>query len=105
MAQELNEGNFQSEVLESDVPVLVDFWSPTCGPCRKLGPVIDKLATQNEGSAKVVKVDVSTNMGLAEKYNVQYLPTVMVFKAGEVHESQVGLVGPDKLQAMIDSAR
>ncbi len=104
MAQELNEGNFQSEVLESDIPVLVDFWSPTCGPCRQLGPVIDKLATANEGSAKVVKVDVSSNMGLAETYNVQYLPTIMVFKNGEVLQTQVGLTPPDKLQQMIDSA-
>jgi thioredoxin 1 len=104
MTQELNEANFSTEVLESDVPVLVDFWSPTCGPCRQLAPVIDKLATANEGTAKVVKVDVSSNMGLAEKFNVQYLPTIMVFKGGEVVGTQVGVAPPEKLQKMIDSA-
>ena len=62
------------------------------------------MATDNEGSAKVVKVDVSSNMGLAETYNVQYLPTIMVFKGGEVVDTQVGLAAPEKLQQMIDSA-
>lgn len=104
MAQELNEGNFQTEVLDAQMPVLVDFWSPTCGPCRQLSPVIDKLAKDNEGTAKVVKVDISDNMGLAERYNIQFLPTLLLFKNGEVIETQVGLVPPDKLQKMINAA-
>ncbi len=66
--------------------------------------MIDKLANDNQGSAKVVKVDVTNNMGLAERYQIQFLPTLVLFKGGEVVDTQVGLVAPDKLQKMIDSA-
>lgn len=104
MALDLNEGNFDMEVLDSKVPVLVDFWSPTCGPCRKMAPLIDKLANDYAGTAKVAKVDVSDNFGLAERYGIQYLPTLIVFKDGQPVDTQVGAQGPEKLQAMINSA-
>ncbi len=103
MAHELTEDTFDDVVLQSQTPVLVDFWAPTCGPCRKLGPVIDKLSQDNDGKAKVVKVDVNQNMSLAAKYGVTMLPTLLVFKGGEVVETQVGLVPAPKLQEMIDA--
>ena len=104
MALELNDGNFDTEVLEASETVLIDFWSPTWGPCRKLGPVIDELATQNEGKAKVAKLDVSGNMTLAAKYKISMLPTIVVVKGGEVVNTHVGLASLDQLQGMIDDA-
>ena len=92
MAVELNETNFDTEVLNQDNPVLIDFWAPTWGPCRKLGPVIDELATDNEGKAKVVKVNVNENMPLAAKYKISMLPTIVVVKGSEVVETHVGPV-------------
>ncbi len=102
MAAEFNEDNFQSEVLESDQPVLVDFWAQWCGPCRQLTPVIEQLAEDNAGSVKVGKVDVDANQALSEKYGVQFLPTILLFKDGEVVESTQGAVPKDRLQEMIN---
>lgn len=86
----LNSANFDAEVLKSDIPVLVDFWAPWCGPCRALGPVIEELATELESKAKVAKINVDDERELAQKYNVMSIPTLIVFKNGEVAETAVG---------------
>ena len=101
MAAEFNDDNFQAEVLDSSVPVLVDFWSEGCPPCRQIAPVIDELSTENEGAAKVGKVNVSENMDLAVKYGISGVPTILLFKGGDVVARQVGAAPKDRLQSMI----
>src|SRR5262245_36877175 len=83
--------NFQDEVLKSPVPVLVDFWAEWCGPCKMLGPVLDELASEYEGRIKIGKVNVDDFQGLAAQYGVRAIPTLLVFKNGEVAEQMVGM--------------
>ena len=96
MALQITDASFDEVVLKSDKPVLVDFWATWCGPCRMLGPVIDELATEYEGRVVVGKVDVHNNQEFAAKYGVRNIPTVLVFKDGEVVGRQVG-VAPKKI--------
>lgn len=91
MATELNEASFQSEVLDSDMPVLVDFWAVWCGPCRMLTPTIESLASEYTGKVKVAKVNVDENQQLAARYGIMSIPTVMVFKGGKVVEQFIGV--------------
>lgn len=91
MAAELNEAGFQAEVLDSDVPVLVDFWAVWCGPCRMLTPTIESLASEYEGKVKVAKVNVDENQQLAAKYGIMSIPTVMIFSKGKVAEQFIGV--------------
>ena len=95
MALQITDASFDEVVLKSDKPVLVDFWATWCGPCRMLGPVIEELATEYEGRVVVGKVDVDNNQEFAAKYGVSNIPTVLVFKDGEVVGRQVG-VAPKK---------
>lgn len=94
-ALEINESNFEELVLNSDKPVLVDFWAAWCGPCRMVGPVIDEIHSEYEGKAVVGKVDVDANQEFAAKYGVRNIPTVLIFQNGEVVGRQVG-VAPKK---------
>ncbi len=94
--------NFKHEVIESDVPVLVDFWAPWCGPCKMIGPVIEELAGDYAGKAKVGKVNVDDNQQLAAQYGIRGIPTVMVFKGGEMVESFVGLQQKRDLAAALE---
>ena len=89
---EFTDANFESEVLKSSVPVLVDFWAEWCMPCRMLTPTIDALATETAGKAKIGKVNVDHHQGIAVKYGIQSIPTVMLFKNGQMVKKWVGVV-------------
>ena len=91
----LTEQNFEGEVLKSDLPVLVDFWAPWCGPCQTAGPVIEELAKEYEGKIKVGKLNVDENPKISEKYGILSIPTVIIFKNGEEVKRQVGFVGKE----------
>ena len=103
--QEINDTNFNSEVLESDQVVLVDFWAPWCGPCRQIAPVVEQLAGEYAGSAKVVKVNVDDARESAQSYGVSSIPTLMVFKGGEVVDRFVGVQPKTRLQQALDAAK
>jgi len=105
MATTFTEDNFDAEVVTSADPVLVDFWAPWCAPCRQLAPLIDELAEENEGNFKVGKVDTDQNPNLAMKYGVQHLPTLMIFKDGEVVKQWVGGQPKEVLQGALESAK
>ena len=99
--------NFESEVLQSDVPVLVDFWAPWCGPCKMLGPVIDQLADEYAGKAKIAKIDIESDeetKQLAVTQGVSSIPALMLFKGGEKVEETLGAQAKTALAGMIDNA-
>ena len=98
----LTDANFQAEVLQSKQPVLVDFWAEWCGPCRMLGPVIEKISGANAGRISVGKMNVDENPNTPQKYGIQGIPTVIFFKDGEVAKQLVGYQAQDKIQKAID---
>ena len=98
------DADFESHVLQSDVPVLVDFWAPWCGPCKMIAPALDQLAGEYAGKARIVKVDVDQNQATALKYHVRSIPMLLLFKDGQVQGQQIGAVAKAQLAQMIDKA-
>ncbi|MCL6639351.1 MAG: thioredoxin [Firmicutes bacterium] len=102
MAMVFNESNFEAEVLQSPIPVVVDFWAPWCGPCRSMAPIIDDLAKEFEGKVKVGKVNVDENRTLAGNYGVMSIPTLIFFKGGKAEGQLVGYTPKASLVKKID---
>ncbi len=102
---EFTDTNFQKEVLESKEPVLVDFWAPWCGPCRMIAPVVEELASEYHGSIKIGKVNIDDSPGAAQNFSVSSIPTLMIFKGGDVIERFVGVQPKARLQKALDAAK
>lgn len=100
----VNELNFEAEVLKSDVPVLVDFTATWCGPCRQIAPLVDQIADEYLGRAKVAKLDIDDSPGIAQKYGIRGVPTLYVFKGGQVVAQQVGAVPKTALVSLVERA-
>jgi thioredoxin len=100
--QIFTDGNFDQAVVGSDRPVLVDFWAEWCGPCRRLAPTVDALATDYDGRMTVGKLNVDENPGTAGRFSILGIPTILIFKGGEIVESVVGLADKDRLKQLID---
>lgn len=100
---EFTDSNFSEEVSSSSIPVLVDFWAPWCGPCRQIAPMIEELSQENAGSVKIGKVNIDDNPSAAQQYGVSSIPTLMLFKGGEVVERFVGVQPKSRLQEALDS--
>ena len=99
----VTDANFQQEVLDSALPVVVDFSATWCGPCKQLKPIVEELATQYEGKVKIAHVDVDEARQAAMKYGVMSVPTVLYIKGGQVRDSQIGVIAKEKMAAKIDN--
>lgn len=103
MALDVNGSNFEQEVLKSDIPVLVDFWAAWCMPCKMMSPIIDEVESSTD-SVKVVKINIDENPELASRYNVMSIPTIGLFKGGELVKTTVGVQPKDQIKKFIDEA-
>lgn len=103
MALELTDANFEEVVLKSDKPVLVDFWAVWCGPCRMVAPIVEELAKDYEGKAVIGKLDVDNNPNVSAQFGIRNIPTLLIFKNGEIVDKQVGAVPKSVLAAKIDA--
>ena len=103
LIQHVNEDTFEPDVLKSDVPVLVDYWAEWCGPCKAIAPLLEELAKEYGGKLKIAKVNVDENQQLARKYNIKAIPTLMLFKEGNIQASKLGMMSKPQLTAFLDS--
>lgn len=101
-ASAVTDTSFKQEVIDSDVPVLVDFWAPWCGPCRMVAPVVDEIAEQYQGQIKVVKVNTDENPNVASQYGIRSIPTLMIFKGGQRVDMVVGAVPKTTLASTLE---
>ena len=100
----LNDGDFEADVLKSDLPVLVDFWAPWCGPCKMIAPLLDVIADEFEGKITVGKLNVEENTETAGKYGVRGIPTLLIFKDGEVKDTKVGALSRSQLVEFVEAS-
>ena len=98
------DGNFEPEILKSDVPAMVDFWAPWCGPCKVIAPVIEELAKEYEGRVQAAKMNVDENPATPSRYGIRGIPTVIIFKDGQIFDQIVGAVSKSKVEDMIKKA-
>jgi thioredoxin 1 len=102
LIKNISDASFEADVLQSELPVLVDYWAEWCGPCRSIAPILDELAEQYAGKLQICKMNVDENRDTPAKFGIRGIPTLMIFKGGELAQTQVGAAGKAQLQALID---
>lgn len=100
--KDINSSDFKNEVLESEVPVLVDFWAPWCGPCVAMAPGLERAADEFMGKVKVIKVNIDKNQDIARKYSIRGIPTLMMFKNGDVNDTKVGMISAVQISEFVN---
>ncbi len=102
--KQITDASFDQDVIKSDIPVLVDFWAPWCGPCKMIAPLLDEMAVEFTGKVSICKLDVDENPQSSQRFNVRGIPTILIFKDGEVEATKVGGLSKTQLKAFIESA-